>query len=71
VARVTRIVSCTMFLAVFFGPIFLATGSQESRPPNSASDYSQEPFILESDVTKVVFENDGSYSHDNIGRIRI
>jgi predicted Zn-dependent protease len=63
-------------LSAIFFPLLLATffpaaGSQEPRFAKSAQDYSQEPVVLESDVTKIVFENDGTSNNENVGRIRI
>ena len=68
-----RRIMSAVFFALLLAPIFPAAGSQ-SPGPNSAKpaqDYSQEPMVLESDVTKLAFENDGTSKSENVGRVRI
>ncbi len=65
--RVLRAIIFSLFLV----PSFSATSSQEPRSAKPAQDYSQEPLVVESDVTKLVFENDGTSNSENLGRIRI
>ena len=66
-----RRVLAAIFFALLLAPIFPAAGSQEPRSGKPAQDYSKEPVVLESDVSKLAFENDGTSNSENVGRIRI
>src|SRR2546427_2803642 len=42
-----------------------------SKPTPAKADYSKEPFVVEQDSTKIVFENDGTGTRQSAARIRI
>ncbi|HEX8816160.1 MAG TPA: DUF3857 domain-containing protein [Terriglobales bacterium] len=45
--------------------------STESDAPAAKLDYSKEAFVVENDITKIRFENDGTSVHESSARIRI
>ena len=45
--------------------------SKLSTPTPAKADYSKEAFVDEQDTTKIDFQNDGTYTRENSGRIRI
>src|SRR3954453_12797106 len=50
-------------------PTSIANGA--SSTTNATIEYSKEPFVEEQDLTKIDFLNDGTYTRETSGRIRI
>jgi hypothetical protein len=50
----------------------LASSSQvPHQPPDAKPDYSKEALVIEKDVSKITFENDGTSTRESTSRIRI
>jgi len=50
----------------------LASYSQTPQPaPNANPDYSKEAFVIEKDLSRITFENDGTNTRESTSRIRI
>jgi tetratricopeptide (TPR) repeat protein len=65
-----RTLAAILFI-LLLAPIFHAASPPEPRSAKAAEDYSPEPVVLESEVTKLAFENDGTSNNENVGRVRI
>ena len=70
-ANILRRTTTAVLAALLFAPIYLAVRKQEARASMAASEYTQESVVVELDLTKAVFENDGTSTNENIARIRI
>jgi tetratricopeptide (TPR) repeat protein len=62
--------SCAIFLTVL--AVLLASRAQTTSPNNAAQhDYSQEAAVIEQMATKIVFDNDGNFTREQISRVRV
>jgi tetratricopeptide (TPR) repeat protein len=59
------------WLLLLFAAFGSSASAQSSAKDTKPADYSKEPFVLERVSTKFVFENDGTYSGETTGRMRV
>jgi tetratricopeptide (TPR) repeat protein len=71
VSNVIRRTLSTIFFALLIAPAFFPGRALQSAPGEAAQNYSKEPFVVESDVTRITFENDGTSNHENVVRVRV
>jgi len=62
---VISFLSCLLYLSA--SPLSSPLHAQDTKP----ADYSKEGFVIEQKSVKLTFENDGTYSEDTTGRIKI
>src|ERR1700689_4135009 len=69
--RATQQVVILCWLLVSPGGSWFVASAQSQEADAKAADYSKEPYVLERISTKVVFENDGTYSGETSARVRV
>ena len=67
----STLLTALVCLGLAFSPILAAQSAPAAKPAAAAADYSNQPYLYESIISKVVFQDDGTSTRDTVARARV